>query len=332
MLTVFLYTKGIAKPLTSDDVARLKLFGSRVHSLGSFYDPYDYSSDPVIDPAALLVINSALQGSPLLPNLQYLSLELPSTDSPNDLCILPLLCSPHLRQLSLTNSAERDWTAAIHDVSLFVQHLAQAAALRDLLIDIPINQYALDSISSLTDLHSLIITPDDNASIDNHFFSSMSKFDSLDTLDLSCAQILWKQTSRSQKLHFHKLTVLRLKINFEDALTLFSIISSTSLVEVEYRFILPADPPYPFRWSRLFDLIKTTSNSVNTLILKPSSSVHVEDPVVTARFRKLYSGIPFSELSSSLLELITPGHRFPALLFPLPRRSSKNGHSLAHDE
>ncbi|PPQ72625.1 hypothetical protein CVT24_005116, partial [Panaeolus cyanescens] len=302
-------------PITPADIDKVVSFGRRVRNLVSTTTNPSCS----ISISTYLSLATALHNRHLLPSLQHLTIQL---KPPFFTFILSLIHSPRLTILELGECPIHDTLAPLDlDISTFIQKHASSKALRQLRVSSTLTPRALDTIATFKNLHNLQLNMSTTSAIPYPFLVSLSTLEHLQELNIDGASFAFTPEERHSDLSFPSLTQLLISCPLQDLTDLFAFAKFPALYDLTYEFILPPEPhSHTFDWCRFLDALYSATHidSFRELYVipcadHPPTHPHTHTHTHTATnaqelhdaFLKTYPGVPFSSLSSSLLQFNT---------------------------
>ncbi|PPQ69763.1 hypothetical protein CVT24_002975 [Panaeolus cyanescens] len=253
------------------------------------------------------VVVQALQGKPLFPNLQRLSIVLNKNDCPS---FLQLLHSPRLKELDLNDLREQNPMGSDIPIYLQVQSNYQTC-LAALAIKLPCTADMLNiATSAFSHLSVLQLCIGRGKAINFGHLVNMATLPGLRQLNLEMDYPAdFNAIDKAATVCFKQLRHLSVCCIFADILGLLSHITCPILYSFAYSFPVESGRGrYPTReWATLFDAIRLTAPGLKEFYAAPSKQYGYDD------FLRYYPGVPFSDIAESLLQLnlVALGFEFP---------------------
>ncbi|PPQ70035.1 hypothetical protein CVT24_003802 [Panaeolus cyanescens] len=312
--------------ITSQDVERLKVFGTRVRSISSKWFRKEIPSQEQIDDSVFVAVASALQSHSLVPNLRSLNMLLGRKKGCHPSAVLQLLYSPYIQDIYLRSGDGPNLTLEsflpADDIAVYLKVLSRlhARSLRTLdLYDFPSELNVLESIPFLQGLSTLRLANQEQVVLEQSAITALAQLPHLDSLKLEVHHIIWNGSSRDI-VPFNTLIRLEVSCQFMDVVELFSRFKFPSLQKLQHQLILRQQPhAHLYPWDRYF-------NAVGSSTASPFCDLSVErwlrgqeERRRWKEFRMNYEGVVFDYIKQSLLTL---KHRLRRLWVSFPLVSS----------
>ncbi|PPQ69761.1 hypothetical protein CVT24_002973 [Panaeolus cyanescens] len=296
--------------ISPSELEHLKSFALRVRALNFEHQ----NPDCVIEPSTYALLVHALQGKPVFPNLQRLSVSLNQNESSS---ILQLLYSPRLKEIDLINLSS-DLYARSSDALAYLQiQSTYQPHLSSLVITFPCTSDLLNlALSSFPHLNVLQLNIRSDVSVTFMHIVALSKLAALCQLDLQItgkSSFDFSAANKGSTVCFKHLQHLSVCSAFNNILLLLSHISCPALYSFTHVFTTTPErhTTYPaLDWPSLFDAIQITAPNLKELYSAPS---HSGNSYEYDDFINTYPGVSLSDIADSLfsLNLVALGFEFP---------------------